>query len=211
MSEHPTKEQIIDAIEASGYLMEQRVGTRLESLGFHVSTNVAFEDPDEGKSRELNIRAIKRVAKNDDKKLAVIVELLVECKNSSNPFVFVTRAKNASDAHRSPRHFRFPRRYESRKQIGGGKSLYRSPDPFFHLGFDKVHYEHRLQSKAVQFCRIDRKGKEWTANHGGLYNGGRVPPGPFHNEVSQVVVQEAHEPNLILDLSYAHGLAGEGG
>ena len=36
-------------------------------------------------------------------------------------------------------------------------------------------------------------------------------PAPFIIEVSQVVVQKAHEPDLILDLSYAHGLAGEGG
>ena len=41
---------------------------------------------------------------------------------------------------------------------------------FFHLGFDKVHYDFVSETKAVQFCRVERKGKGWHANHGGLYD-----------------------------------------
>jgi hypothetical protein len=170
MSEYPTEEQIMTAIEKSGYLMEQRVATQLEMLGFHVTTNVAFEDADEGKSRELDIRAVKRVGHNEAKKLAAFVELMVECKKSSNPFVFVIRSKNASDTRSSPQHFQFPVKYEMSKDLGGGRALHRELDPFFHLGFKAVHYEYRLPSKTVQFCRIDRKGGGWTANHGGLYD-----------------------------------------
>ena len=45
--------------------MEQEVATQLEALGFHVSTNMAFEDIEEGKSREIDV--IKRVAHNEEK------------------------------------------------------------------------------------------------------------------------------------------------
>ena len=38
------------------------------------------------------------------------------------------------------------------------------------MGFDKVHYDFASETKAVQFCRIDRKGEKWHANHGGLYD-----------------------------------------
>ncbi|HNP36039.1 MAG TPA: hypothetical protein PKK10_09320 [Woeseiaceae bacterium] len=170
MSQHPTEEQIIAAIEKSGYLMEQRVATQLETLGFHVFTNVAFEDSDEGKSREIDIRAIRRVGHNERKKLSAFVELMVECKNSANPLVFIIRSKNAADEKRSPNHFRFPVRYQMQKDLGGGRARSREINPFFHLGFGDIHYESNLSSKAVQFCRIDRKGSGWAANHGGLYD-----------------------------------------
>ena len=60
MNDCPRSNDIIDALKQSGYLMEQEVATQLETLSFHVWTNWAFEDSDEGKSREIDVRAIKR-------------------------------------------------------------------------------------------------------------------------------------------------------
>ena len=45
----PTEEQIIAALEKSGYLFEQDVATILENLEFHVETNYAYTDLDEDK------------------------------------------------------------------------------------------------------------------------------------------------------------------
>jgi hypothetical protein len=165
MSASPTNEEIMDAIAQSGYLMEQHVATQLEALKFHVQTNIAFEDPDEGKSREIDVSAIKRVAENETAKVSAFVELVVECKNSSNPLVFITRSKNESDRNASPEQFRYPMTYQMKKDLGGGRGLYRELNGFFHLGFDKIHYRHRQPAKAVQFCRIDRKaaGTQITA------------------------------------------------
>ncbi len=170
MSANLTNEEIMTAISQSGYLLEQHVATQLEALNFHIRTNVAFEDPDEGKSREIDVSGVKRVARNEEAKVSAYVELVVECKNSSNPFVFITRAKNASDEYVRPIQFHYPVTYRMTKDLGGGRSHYRETDGFFHLGFNKTHYVHRLSAKAVQFCRIDRKGNGWHANHGGLYD-----------------------------------------
>src|SRR6266851_5303352 len=98
MSTNPTHEEIMEAIRQSGYLMEQHVATQLEALNFHIKTNVAFEDPDQGKSREMDVSAIKQVAMNESAKVSAFVELIVECKNSNNPLVLVTRPKNEGDA-----------------------------------------------------------------------------------------------------------------
>ena len=76
MSTNPTHEEIMEAIRQSGYLMEQHVATQLEALNFYIKTNVAFEDPDEGKSREMDVSAIKRVATNESAKVGAIVELI---------------------------------------------------------------------------------------------------------------------------------------
>ena len=170
MSASPSEDEIMAAIEASGYLMEQEVATQLEHRGLHVRTNVAFEDLEEGKSREIDVTAIKRVAYDENAKLAAFVELLVECKNSSNPFVFIARPKNEGDRHRRPQEFVFPFEYKMKKDLGGGRGTYREIPAFNHLGFDKVFDAHVRPWKAVQFCRIDRSGKSWHANHGGLYD-----------------------------------------
>jgi hypothetical protein len=170
MDSGPSSDEVMSAIRESGYLMEQHVASQLEALNYHVQTNFAFEDPEEGKSREMDVRAVRRVAHNQEAKLTAFVELIVECKNNSNPFVFITRPKNERDRFSSPAEFSYPVRYEMRKDLGGGRAMSRQRDAFFHLGFDAVHHEHHRASKAVQFCRIDRKGGGWHANHGGLYD-----------------------------------------
>ena len=170
MAGSPSEDEIMAAIEASGYLMEQEVATHLERRGMHVRTNVAFEDAEEGKSREIDVTSITRVAVDEEAKIGALVELLVECKNSSNPFVFIARPKNEADRRSQPEEFVFPYEYKMTKQLGAGRSTHRTFPAFNHLGFDKVFDAHVRPWKAVQFCRVDRNGKGWHANHGGLYD-----------------------------------------
>ena len=171
MNQSPSHEDIIQALNQSGYLMEQQVATQLEALGLHVWTNWAFEDIDEGKSREIDVRAFKSVARNEKAKVSAFVEIIVECKNSSNPLVFLGRPKSEVDDRNAPEELVFPiDGYREARILEGNRAQYRRREAFFHLGFDKVHYRFTSRTKAVQFCRIDRNGKNWQANHGGLYN-----------------------------------------
>ena len=163
----PCTERIIQALKKSGYLMEQEVATQLENLGMHVETNWAFKDPDERKSREVDVRAIRRVAHNEEKRLSAFIEILVECKNSTSPFVFITREKNQLDKMRAPEELVFP------------NASY--DDPFFRLGFDQIHYDFVRPWKAVQFCRIDKSTKNWSANHGGIYDSIFYPMAKSHH------------------------------
>jgi len=171
MSAQPNHDEILTALRKSGYLMEQEVATQLETLGFHVNTNWAFEDSDEKKSREIDVRAIRRVAHNEEKYLSAFVEILVECKNNATPFVFIGRKKNQIDNQYAPLELVFPIcTYEMRRKLDSSRSRIREKDAFFHLGFDEIHYDFARSLKTVQFCRLDRKGKDWTANHGNMYN-----------------------------------------
>jgi hypothetical protein len=105
--------------------MEQEVATQLEAVGYHVNTNRAYEDSDEGKSREIDVLATKRIAYNEKEKLAAFVEIIAECKNSANPFVFVGRPKNQTDNQRAPLEYAFPiAKYESRKDLGGWVEIF---------------------------------------------------------------------------------------
>lgn len=172
MSAGPTNEEIKEALAQSGYLMEQEVATKLENLGYHVWTNAPFQDPDEGKSREMDVRAVQRFAYDEERRISAFVELVAECKNSDNPYVFITRTKNASDNNYPPKGWMFPlRNYEMKKAIGQSRSYSRQIPAFFHLGYEAVKSDYVADDKAVQFCRIDRNGRNaWQANHGGLYD-----------------------------------------
>lgn len=170
MAAKPTLEQIMEAVSESGYLMEQEVATQFEKRGFHVRTNVPYEDLEEKKSREIDVTAVKSAAYDVKSKLAAFIEIIAECKNSNNPFIFIARNKNREDQNEQPEEFLFPFHYHMSKDNGVGGSIGKAVPAFSHLGFDKVFSEHVNTWKAVQFCRIDRKSDKWHANHGGLYD-----------------------------------------
>jgi hypothetical protein len=164
----PTEAQIIAALEQSGYLFEQDVATRLETLGFHVETNWAFLDSEQEKSREIDVRAIREVAKDETNKIQIFVELLVECKAFDSPLVFLERPKNQREQiHAVPGEYIFPRKHY-RKMLT--ENSYHEVAPFVHLGLRNKHYYFQESRKATQFSKIVRKGKDWTANHEGIYD-----------------------------------------
>lgn len=172
MSE-PTTEQILLALDQSGYLFEQQVADNLEQLEFHVDTSWAFLDEEQEKSRELDVKAIKRVLHDEEAKLSIFVELLVECKAYENPMVFLQRPKNQRELeHSNPREYVFPvKSYQ--KQIS--ENSYQEIPLFTHLSLRDNHYYYHDSLKATQFSKIVRKGKDWAANHDGIYDSIMLP------------------------------------
>ena len=174
----PTQSEILIALQDSGYLMEQEVADRFEELGYHVQPNSAFEDLDEGKSRELDVRAVLRHAHNEDAKLSLFVIFHCECKNNKSPFVFVGRKKGLHDESYIPEEYTFPKKtYKTTlgpSQDGKGTSFRLLP-AWNHLNLNPIHYFTKEDQKAVQFCRMVRKGKNSEAQHGGIYDSILLP------------------------------------
>lgn len=164
----PTPTQIIEALEQSGYLFEQEVADRLESLDFHVDTAWAYLDADLNKSRELDVRAIRRVFHSESLKLAMFVELLVECKAFESPIVFLQRPKNKRELLQAvPQEYVFP---VKNYHIPIGPNTARDVAAFIHLRLRDHHYYYREPLKATQFSKVVRKGGDWVANHEGIYD-----------------------------------------
>lgn len=171
VNSEPSIEEIEKAIKTSGYLIEQEIATLFESLSFNVQTNRAFEDPDDKKSREIDVWAIKRIFHDESNKLSVFIEFLCESKNNTNPFVFIGRNKAESDIVRPPKEFLFPiDRYEVTLSQEGNKRTFREIPAFNYLKLEKDHYHYKTDFKSVQFCKIVRDRKSWKANHEGIYN-----------------------------------------
>lgn len=171
MNKDLTPENITNLVKESGYLMEQEVATVLENLGFVVQTNWAFQDQDEGKSRELDVMAFQLRYENPESAVFLCVELLCECKNMSTPLVFIERQKSPRDAHHVPAEYVFPfenYRKEMSTEQANTKSYFCDP-PWRHWNLAAHHYFYSQPQKAVQFCKICRNGSKFEANHGGLF------------------------------------------
>lgn len=146
--------------------MEHLAATVFETNGFHVETSWPFEDSESGKSREIDLRAIKPIHLTSNKDAHVFIEFLVECKASSSPFVFIERRKNQREMH-SLRFEQFvfkKKRYE--KAVPGGSRVF-WPSEFYEL---HDHYYLNHDKKASQFTKVVRKGDKWVANHDGIYD-----------------------------------------
>jgi hypothetical protein len=166
---NPSPDDILKAIKSSGYLMEQEVASQLESLNFHVQTNRAYEDIEEARSREIDVWAIHRQYHDQQTGFSLFVELICECKNSSNPFVFLTRKKRDIDLLVKPEEYVFPIN-EYDVPLKDQPNTYGVIPAFRHLELQAHNYRFQQDSRAVQFAKIVRDKNIWSANHAGLYD-----------------------------------------
>lgn len=153
--------QMKDAIQRSGYLLEQRIEPILFGEGYYVETNPVFPDPDTGKIRETDISAIS--ARHLYKKGYgfIFPTLLCECENNSKPIVFFTKEPFIQYLCR-----------EDLKTSGipvkfWQKDGYESFADF--MGLEKFHHFCKGE-KATQYCSFQytKKGQQdgkWLALH----------------------------------------------
>ncbi|WP_326564241.1 hypothetical protein [Micromonospora peucetia] len=91
----PRDEEILAALDQTGFLLEQRV---FRFFSDHdaldgASIGVPFVDPDTGKSREIDVTADYGTFVGDSSLAApwVAADFIIECKNTTSPFVVVGR------------------------------------------------------------------------------------------------------------------------
>jgi hypothetical protein len=92
-------DQIRDAVRRSGYLLEYRIEQVLGRYGYMVEANQAYPDPITGKSRELDISAIRPEFITSDYRNMIWPRLLIECINNPQPIGFFTKNPGAPTAH----------------------------------------------------------------------------------------------------------------
>src|ERR1700749_216790 len=93
----PSSEDIESALNKTGFLLEHRVAKLLR--GYRIASEVvpevtvgdAYQDPESGKSREIDVYAdfYEFVKRDPEISVQVSVTLIIECKNSSGPFVLI--------------------------------------------------------------------------------------------------------------------------
>ncbi len=86
----PTGSDVISALGRTGFLLEYQVAQVLRGHGFSTYLNYPYPDPETGKSREIDVSADKEThIHRQPVEVYVQIELIVECKNTPNPFVII--------------------------------------------------------------------------------------------------------------------------
>ena len=169
----PTSEQIIAALRSAGWLLEQETGAALQRRGYTTQLGWAFPDPDDQtKSRELDVMAYKRLYDNTDLRMTVSIRCLIECKQSTQPYVLIGGPVDAAQSAR-PRLeeiYRFDPVVEKREPLGNGATRLFNKDARDYLGLSELPeapWNHGFL--ATQMTRLERKS-EWVADNRGIFD-----------------------------------------
>jgi hypothetical protein len=158
------------AILRSGYLLEQRSESILETAGYYVETNAAYPDPLTGKSREIDIEAIIAFRISRDYGF-IFARLICECQNNQQPVVFFVKDSPVSFLHHQDVKsagipVQFVKRNISTKGVHKSKDseCYISLSDF--LGFEKYHHYCKGPT-STQYCTFTKKkeNRPWIALH----------------------------------------------
>lgn len=91
-------EKIVDAAEKAGFKTELKAASIVANAKWKANQNVYFIDKDEGKGRELDLRAYRIFSSTDEKpEVRCMITLCVEIKKTADPFIFYTSKKGRHD------------------------------------------------------------------------------------------------------------------
>jgi hypothetical protein len=165
--ELPTADEIVSALGRTGYILEHQVTQVLRSAGFSdVDINYTFPDAQTEKSREIDVRvAVEHRIKRPPVDLTVRVELIVECKNSQNPFVLIGEER--------PKYgnYVYYAGYWSFDPLGFGFPKYRLASANLELELGRLP-ESALRSSFYgnQLVRMNRHGGAWRADNSSVHD-----------------------------------------
>ncbi len=163
--------QMVEAVERSGYPLEQRVFSVIEKAGYYVEANAVFPDPITKKSREYDFSALSAIKIYREDWDFLWIHLVGECVNNMQPLVFFS-SNMVTDFlfHENLKCSGLPIKFSCGDKIDEEISF----QEYFNL--DKFHhYCHGTFS--TQYCSFrQKKGNktEWLAwhddEHHGLFN-----------------------------------------
>ena len=165
---------MMEALDRSGYLMEQRIFPILERAKYVVDTNPVYLDSDTGKPREYDFSAGKAYELFENAGGSLLIHIAGECKNNVQPVVFFE-------------HDPCLKSLFTRNLKCAGIPLYipgnRGPESDVSLqmqfNFDLFHHYGR-GTQSTQYCTFTKKGNErdWMASH----------PDEWHSSLTSLLV-----------------------
>jgi hypothetical protein len=101
----PAPQQILAALDRTGFILEYRLLQSFEKLGFTSFLNHPFIDPETKTSREIDViasasSAIETLA--EDYRITIDTTIVAECKNYADPLIVIGRDEETSFHHAHP-------------------------------------------------------------------------------------------------------------
>jgi len=178
MSETPAAEdslikpdEIKNALNTSGYLLEGRVAHALQNRTAHVELNRFRADPrDDSKSIEVDVWAVFPERIDQAYNSVVAAETLIECKNNSQPVVFFLKAQ--FDRWSNDNHIKY-----SGFPKSSADPETQAPISLHHLlAMKDWHHYCQTSEIATQFCGFTRdQAAEEQQKKKRQQNGQRMP------------------------------------
>jgi hypothetical protein len=156
-----------DALLRSGYLLEARTEALLrEKLGY-VQANASYQDPETGKSRELDLYAMSAHRCGPGKVDFIFGVLLIECINNPQPMALLTKEPLVPFLHHEEIKIAgLPAKIKPRQ--GAARGRWQTLMDFL----DAETWHHYCKGRiATQYCSFVEKGggnqRAWMATHEG--------------------------------------------
>lgn len=172
MTDQPTSDDVIDALRAAGWLLEQDTASTLDAHGFRTIMGRAFQDPDDPQvSREIDVWAHRELFRDDELNLVCWAYVIAECKQSSNPYAFIGRHMPPEfvRGHPTEHLLRYEYIEQDGEQLGPGSRRIHHHPAWQWLGLNDVPGSPATETfRAVQMTRLDRQ-KTWKADNRGIF------------------------------------------
>ncbi|NUT70382.1 hypothetical protein [Pseudarthrobacter sp. C4D7] len=198
MAADPSPDEVLSALQVTGFLLEQEVRRIVESAGFDAAISRAYQDPDEGKSREIDVLGWKPFFIHDRFDCVFGMRLIIECKNPKSPYVVVGHAATE---------------YEKRQMRSGasfwtsGFNVGKMPHPQISgleveehrpiwdlLGLSDAPGSPTSDSfVGNQLISLERKGSEWFAGNSHIFDGIVMPLTKAVNTFKRINSNRARE------------------
>ena len=160
----PTPDEILAALDRTGFIFEYRVAQELRQVGLEAFLNFPFTDPDTGKSREIDIIAHlddSVTAKGFSVRVAAI--LVIECKNYEDPLIVVGEEQDT--VYRSDPVVTF-----DPLQLDFPKLSNRYPSLLFNLKLWKRPSHSTKGFVGTQLIKMRRQSGRWQATNDSIYD-----------------------------------------
>ena len=145
-----SKEEMLEAISRSGYLLESEIASMLTKLGYFTETNGIIIDSTSGKGRELDLVAeyYEYSQKHEDIHATACIKYVFEIKNNNQPLVLLTRYE--SSPYTEPYTY-YKEAHTSPKEIEEPTDSY--------ISFYEELFEQQNHKFFTQYCSFQRKKK----------------------------------------------------
>ena len=169
MAELPDDDELLAAVRDAGWLLEHHAVRVLDAAEMHPRAGWAYKDPDEPTiSRELDVWSYRQLLKDESAMVYVTARFLVECKQSSLPFVGIGYELPEWRFSENPTQHLLPC-----KQVRDANPDLRSAvdrKAWYALGFRQLAQEHgETNFRVTQLARLDRKNGKWAATNSGVF------------------------------------------
>lgn len=172
----PSPQEVFAAVQKTGFLLEQDTARILKEHGFKVRVSRAFQDPDEGKSREVDVWGNRKFFEIEEAGVSFGIEVVAECKNTPGPFVAIGTNGPENTFRLDPAEAVFWAGTSFYYPVEGRPGHHYQGSPWMWLGLGRLPGAMEAESfVGAQLVRMNLQSGTWKADNDQVFASVVVP------------------------------------